>query len=156
MDEGPFLSRAIALGAETMRAGRGGPFGAVVVEAGIVIGEGANRVIETCDPTAHAEVLAIRAACARKGTFSLTGTTIYASSEPCPMCLAAIYWARIDSIVFSSGRKDAARAGFDDAVFYEELHRAPLERRVPMRQMQLPESPRLFDEWLAKPDRTPY
>ena len=119
MDARPFLARAIELGAETMRAGRGGPFGAVVVEAGVVIGEGANRVIETCDPTAHAEVLAIRAACARRGTFSLAGATIYASSEPCPMCLAAIYWARIDSIVFSSARGDAARAGFDDDVVPE-------------------------------------
>jgi tRNA(Arg) A34 adenosine deaminase TadA len=156
MDERAFLFRATELGAETMRAGRGGPFGAVIVEAGVVIGEGANRVIETHDPTAHAEVLAIRAACAKRGTFSLPGATIFASSEPCPMCLAAIYWARIGAIVFSSGREDAARAGFDDAVFYEELLRQPLERRVPMRQLQLPESPRLFDEWLKKPDRTPY
>ena len=156
MGEEPFLFRAIALGAETMRAGRGGPFGAVVVEGGVVIGEGANRVVETCDPTAHAEVVAIRAACARRGTFSLAGTTIYASSEPCPMCLAAIYWARIDSVVFSSGRTDAARAGFDDSLFYEELARPPLERRVQIRQVELPESSLLFDEWLKKPDRTPY
>jgi tRNA(Arg) A34 adenosine deaminase TadA len=156
MDARAFLSRAIELGAETMRAGRGGPFGAVIVEAGVVIGEGANRVIETHDPTAHAEVLAIRAACAKRGTFSLPGATIFASSEPCPMCLAAIYWARIGAIVFSSGREDAARAGFDDAVFYEELLRQPLERRVPMRQVQLPESPLLFDEWLNSPNKTPY
>ena len=156
MDARRFLSRAIELGAETMRAGRGGPFGAVVVEAGVVIGEGANRVIETCDPTAHAEMLAIRAACARRGTFSLAGTTIYASSEPCPMCLAAIYWARVDSIAFSSGRRDAARAGFDDGVFYEELRRPSAERRVQMRQIELPESSLLFDEWLKKSDKVPY
>jgi guanine deaminase len=156
MDPLPFLSRAIELGAESMRAGRGGPFGAVVVEGARVIGEGANRVIETCDPTAHAEMLAIRAACAQKGTFSLAGTVLVASSEPCPMCLAAAYWARIDSIVFSSGREEAARAGFDDDAFYEELRRSPLERRVPMRQIKLPESPRLFDEWIKKPDKVRY
>jgi guanine deaminase len=156
MDPNPFLCRAIALGAETMRAGRGGPFGAVVVEGGVVIGEGANRVVETCDPTAHAEVLAIRDACARRGTFSLAGATLYASSEPCPMCLAAIYWARIDAVLFSSGRKDAARAGFDDSVFYEELRRPREERRVQVRQIELPESSSLFDEWLKKPDKTQY
>jgi tRNA(Arg) A34 adenosine deaminase TadA len=139
-----------------MRSGRGGPFGAIIVQAGVVIGEGANRVVETRDPTAHAEIVAIRAACAKLGDFSLVGSTLYASSEPCPMCLAAIYWARVDSIVFATGRGVAASAGFDDQFFYDELAREPAARRVPMRQMELPDGARLFDEWAAKADKVRY
>ncbi len=139
-----------------MRSGRGGPFGAVVVRDGVIVGEGANSVIGTCDPTAHAEVVAIRSAAAALRNFVLAGSTIYASSEPCPMCLAAIYWARLDAIVFASDRHVAARAGFDDGTFYEELAKRPEDRSVPMRQIELPEGPRLFDEWIAKPDRVPY
>jgi guanine deaminase len=151
-----FLRRSIELAAETMRAGQGGPFGAVIVRGGVVIGEGANRVIGTSDPTAHAEVVAIRDACAKAKDFVLAGSTLYASSEPCPMCLAAIYWARIDSIVFASGRDIAARAGFDDGFFYDELARTPAERRVPMQQLELPEGIHIFQEWSSKPDRVPY
>lgn len=139
-----------------MRAGRGGPFGAVVVLGGDVVGEGANSVLALNDPTAHAEVLAIRNACAKLGTFMLDGAVMYASSEPCPMCLAAIYWARMGSIVFASDRAVAARAGFDDGNFYDELARAPEHRSIPMRQMQLPDGVRLFDEWSAKPDKVRY
>ena len=123
---------------------------------GAIIGEGANSVIALRDPTAHAEVQAIREACARVRSFSLAGATIYASSEPCPMCLAAIYWARIESIVFASHRNAAARAGFDDGVFYDELAKEPTERLVPMRQIELPEGLALFDEWMAKGDRVRY
>jgi guanine deaminase len=155
-EEEAFLRRAVELGAETMRAGRGGPFGAVVVLGGKAIGEGANTVIDSSDPTAHAEVAAIRAACAAGRTFSLAGATLFASSEPCPMCLAAIYWARIERIVFAVDRAAAAAAGFDDAFFYDELGRRPEERRVAMRQCELPGAASLFDEWRAKPDKVPY
>jgi guanine deaminase len=139
-----------------MRNGRGGPFGAVIVKDGVVIGEGANRVIGDNDPTAHAEVTAIRAACAKLSNFVLAGSTIYASSEPCPMCLAAIYWSRIDAIVFASDRFIAARAGFDDGFFYDEIARSPAERRVPMQQIEMPEGVKIFDEWSAKSDKVPY
>ena len=139
-----------------MRSGRGGPFGAVVVRGGSILGEGANSVIALSDPTAHAEVMAIRDACGKLGQFSLAGATMYASSEPCPMCLAATYWARIDSIVFASDRALAARAGFDDSKFYDELAREPAARAVPMRQIELPEGIALFEEWIAKPDKTRY
>ncbi|HVW27511.1 MAG TPA: nucleoside deaminase [Polyangiaceae bacterium] len=151
-----YLLRAIELGAGTVRSGRGGPFGAVIVRGAAIIGEGANSVIALRDPTAHAEVQAIRDACARVRNFSLAGATLYASSEPCPMCLAAIYWARIESIVFASPRTAAARAGFDDSVFYDELAKDPAERAVPMRQLELPEGLALFDEWMAKGDKVRY
>jgi guanine deaminase len=151
-----YLRRAVELGAEAMRAGRGGPFGAVIVLGSKVIGEGANAVIATSDPTAHAEITAIRAACTEARAFSLVGATIFASSEPCPMCLAAIYWARIDRIVFAAGRAIAAAAGFDDAFFYDELSREPGARRVPMRQIDFPDAAVLFDEWRNKPDKIAY
>ncbi len=144
------------LGVATVRANRGGPFGAVIVRGGDVVGEGANSVLATNDPTAHAEVMAIRDATARLGTFSLAGTTIYASSEPCPMCLAAIYWARVDRIVYSAGREAAAAVGFDDAFFYDELAKPVAARAVPMRQLTLPESAALLDEWGRKPDKVRY
>src|SRR5262249_51242296 len=155
-DAEAFLRRAIELGAASMRAGRGGPFGAVVVRGGTVIGEGANAVIATSDPTAHAEVMAIRAACTELRAFSLAGAPLFASSEPCPMCLAAIYWARVESVVFAAGRSVAAAAGFDDAFFYDELVRSPSERRVPMRQIDVPGASVLFEEWRNKPDKVPY
>lgn len=151
-----YLRRAIELGARAVRSGQGGPFGAVVVRDEAVIGEGANAVIGLNDPTAHAEVMAIRDACAKEASFSLAGAAIYASSEPCPMCLAAIYWARIDSIVFASDRTVAARAGFDDSKFYDELARDPAARAVAVRQVELPEGIALFDEWIAKPDKALY
>lgn len=139
-----------------MKSGRGGPFGAVIVRDGAIIGEGANSVIALRDPTAHAEVQAIRDACARAQSFSLSGATLYASSEPCPMCLAAIYWARIEAIVFASHRSAAARAGFDDGLFYDELARPVEQRILPMRQIELPEGLALFDVWIAKPDKVRY
>jgi len=156
IDPNPFLERAVELARLTMRENRGGPFGAVVVKDGAIVGEGANLVLAANDPTAHAEVTAIRDACSRLGTFKLTGATIYASSEPCPMCLAAIYWARIERIVYANDRAAAARIGFDDAFFYDELARAPRERRIPMVCTPLDAAERLFREWAEKPDKTPY
>ena len=156
IDDDAFLRRAIALGRETMRANRGGPFGAVVVLGGQIEGEGANSVLATSDPTAHAEVMAIRSASAKLRTFSLEGGTLYASSEPCPMCLGAVYWARLTRIVYANPRSVAASAGFDDTFFYEELARDPSARNVETRQLILPDASSLFDEWLAKADKTPY
>ena len=156
IDDEAFLRRAIALGRDTMRANRGGPFGAVVVIGGQIAGEGANSVLAANDPTAHAEVMAIRDAGAKLRTFSLLGGTLYASSEPCPMCLGAIYWARLTRIVYANPRSVAASAGFDDTFFYDELARDPQARSVEMRQANLPDAEALFDEWKAKPDKTPY
>jgi tRNA(Arg) A34 adenosine deaminase TadA len=150
------LGRAIEVAAASLRAGRGGPFGAVIVRDGSVLAEGANEVLATNDPTAHAEVVAIRRACAAVGSFSLAGAVLYASSEPCPMCLAAIYWARLDGLVFASDRRIAADAGFDDAAFYEELARFPASGRIKIRHVPLEAGRLLFEEWKSKPDKIPY
>lgn len=139
-----------------MRAGRGGPFGALVVKDGVILAEGANEVVATNDPTAHAEIVAIRRACERLGSFSLAGAWLYASSEPCPMCLAAACWARVDGLVYASDRHVAAGAGFDDAEFYDEVSRFPDSRRLLIRHLPLPEGVALFEEWKAKVDRVPY
>ena len=150
------LRRAVDLSAERMRDGEGGPFGALIVRDGEVIAEGWNRVTSANDPTAHAEVSAIREACAKLGTFSLAGCEIFTSCEPCPMCLAAIYWARLDRITFANRREDAAAIGFDDAHIYEEVA-APLDRRaIPTIRLELPEAEAVFAEWRAKPDKIAY
>ena len=160
--EGPagaeaYLELAIEAGRRGMRARHGGPFGAVVITPdGSVAGEGCNRVTSTNDPTAHAEVVAIRAACAALGSFLLEGCTLYTSCEPCPMCLAAAYWAHVDAIVYGASRADAADAGFDDAFIYEEIGRPLQTRRIPMRRMSDGPAAALFDEWRAMTDRTPY
>lgn len=156
-DAARFLQQAIDAGREGMRAHRGGPFGAIVVGPdGTVAGVGCNRVTSSNDPTAHAEVLAIREACTAIGTFLLDGFTLYTSCEPCPMCLAAAYWARVEAIVYGATRAEAAAAGFDDAFIYEEIGQ-PLEaRRIPMRQLSGEPAALLFDEWRAMGDRTPY
>ena len=152
-----YLERAVEAGRAGMLAHRGGPFGAVIVGPdGEVVGEGCNCVTSSNDPTAHAEVSAIRDACARLGTFLLGGCVLYTSCEPCPMCLAAAYWARLDEIVFGATREDAARAGFDDAFIYDEMPLAPQERHLPMRNAGRAEAAVLFDEWLAMEGRTPY
>jgi guanine deaminase len=122
----------------------------------VIVGEGANVVTGTNDPTAHAEVMAIRDASAKLASFNLRGARIYASSEPCPMCLAAIYWARLDAIIYATACDVAAKVGFDDSFFYEELAREPTSRTVPMRQLPLSDGVILFDEWRDKPDKTPY
>lgn len=149
------MRRAIELAREGMNDG-GGPFGSVVVRNGLIIGEGGNRVTATNDPTAHAEVVAIRRACAEIGSFTLAGCTIYASCEPCPMCLGAIYWARLDRVYIACTRQDAANAGFDDEHIYEELSVARDERRIPMIKLLREESLLVFDEWSAKPDKVEY
>ncbi len=124
-----FLARSITLARDNVEAGRGGPFGALVVRAGEIIAEGANLVTEHCDPTAHAEVVAIREACRKTGDFRLADCTIFSSCEPCPMCLGAIHWSRMGRLVFAATRHDAARAGFDDALLYSELV-LPLDDRA--------------------------
>lgn len=156
MDDETFLRRAIALSMENAGSARGGPFGAVVVKDGRVVGEGANRVTDSHDPTAHAEVVAIRAACAALGTFDLEGAVIYTSCEPCPMCLAAILWARIDRMVYACSREDAAAAGFDDAWFYEQVAKPIDARALPARRLLEEDGRKAFQAWLENPDRVPY
>lgn len=151
------LKRAIDLACEAASSARGGPFGAVIVSpAGQIIGEGSNQVTSSCDPTAHAEVVAIRQACRTIGHFSLSGHTLYASCEPCPMCLAAAYWSRVRAIYYAAVAADAAAAGFDDAFFYQELGKTPSERAVPARRIALAGAGRPFALWSAQPDRIPY
>ncbi len=151
-----WMRQAARLAQRGVATNQGGPFGAVVVRDGLVVGRGFNRVIGTNDPTAHAEVVAIRQACRKLRTFSLAGCELYASCEPCPMCLAAIHWARLDRVWYACDRHDAARAGFDDALFYAELEKAAPERRLPVvhafREAGLP----AFQTWIAKLDRVPY
>ncbi len=150
------MRRAIALSEAMMRADRGGPFGAVVVKDGEVIAEGFNKVISDNDPTAHAEIVAIREACARLGSFSLDGCEIYTSCEPCPMCLAAIYWARIGRIYYANTRRDAAGIGFDDDRIYREIPLPVEARAVPMDRLLAGEAAKAFREWQAKPDKIRY
>ncbi len=151
-----WLDEAIRLGRKGMQDGDGGPFGAVIVLDDTVVGRGWNRVLASHDPTAHAEVAAIRDACARLGRFHLDGAVLYASCEPCPMCLAAIYWARITRVVHAGTRQDAADAGFADADIYDELARPAARRRLPCEHVPRPDAPRLFAEWKAKADRIRY
>ncbi len=141
---------------ENVRSGRGGPFAALVVKNGAVIGSGVNLVTASNDPTAHAEIVAIRDACRRLGDFQLNGCQIYATSEPCPMCLGAIYWARPARVFFAATKEDAAAAGFDDRLIYEELERPFSERRIPMISLMRPEAQRAFQEWMGKADRHGY
>jgi tRNA(Arg) A34 adenosine deaminase TadA len=151
-----FLREAIRLSREHMLEGDGGPFGAVIVEDGKVIAEGWNQVTSTNDPTAHAEIVAIRKACSSLDQFSLEGCVLYSSCEPCPMCLAAAYWARMDRMVFGASREDAAAGGFDDAYLYLEIPKKHADRQLPARQMLRDEASLAFNEWLAKPDRVSY
>ncbi len=151
-----FMRRAIALSDEHMRANHGGPFGAVVVLNGEIVGEGWNQVTSTSDPTAHAEVVAIRDACRRLGRFHLQGAELYTSCEPCPMCLSAAYWARIERTWYANDRKDAASIDFSDDDIYREVA-LPLESRsMPMQRLLAVEARAVFDAWRAKQDKTPY
>ena len=150
------MRHAVRLSAERMREGAGGPFGAVVVKDGRIVAEGWNRVTSTNDPTAHAEVTAIRRASEALGTFSLKGCEIFTSCEPCPMCLAAIYWARLDRITFANSREDAAAIGFDDELVYAEMSKPIEHRAIPTIRLALPEAQAVLAEWRAKPDKTPY
>lgn len=154
-DDETLLGRAIELARASVRAG-GGPFGAVVARDGRIVAEGANRVTLAGDPTAHAEIEAVRAACAELGTFRLSGCAVYASCEPCPMCLGALYWARVDRLVFAASREDAARAGFDDELFYAELARPPAERALAALQLPCDEARVPFEDWMARVDRERY
>lgn len=156
MDRASLMRRAIELSRLKMQAGEGGPFGALVARDGKIIAEGWNRVLGTNDPTAHAEIVAIRDACARLGTFDLTGCEIYTTCEPCPMCLAAILWARIGRMYYANTRNDAASIGFDDEAFYREVALPLHGRALPAERLLPEEAKAVFREWLAKPDRVPY
>jgi guanine deaminase len=154
-DDAAFMTKAIALACENARLGRGGPFGAIVVREGKIVGEGSNQVTSTNDPTAHAEVVAIRAAGKKLDRFVLEDCVLYTSCEPCPMCLATAYWARIDRIVFAATQDDAAAAGFDDAFLYQEIGKPHHERKLPIVRLEIDaEDP--FKVWLANPNRIPY
>jgi guanine deaminase len=150
------LSRAVELAHQHVKAGRGGPFGAIIVSNGRIIAEGRNEVTSGNDPTAHAEIVAIRGACQSLGSFSLAGTSIYASCEPCPMCLAAIYWARIDRMVFASTREEAAAIGFDDEAIYREIPKPLTERSLPTLHLPLPEAKDAFAAWSSSTKKIPY
>ena len=139
-----------------MRNNEGGPFGAVIVADGKIIGRGHNRVIATNDPTAHAEVVAIREACKNANAFHIPDAVLYATCEPCPMCLAAIYWANIKTVYYCSEKNDAAQIGFDDKFIYDELDKPINERAMKMERMNLPVAIELFNEWNNKQDKTPY
>ena len=134
----------------------GGPFGAVIARGGEIIATGVNRVTANCDPTAHAEVSAIRAAAQKLGTFNLSGCEIYSSCEPCPMCLGAIYWARLDRLFYGNTKADAARIGFDDAFIYKELALPLSERTLRAEQLLGKEAIATFEAWEQKTDKTPY
>jgi tRNA(Arg) A34 adenosine deaminase TadA len=151
-----FMREAIRLSARQMRAGKGGPFGAIVVRKGKIVGRGFNAVTSTNDPTAHAEVMAIRDACRKLKTFKLDDCELYTSCEPCPMCLAAIYWARLRRVYYGNTRKDAAKIGFDDDVIYRELAMPLPKRSLPMKQLLPDEAALAFAEWQAKLDKVEY
>jgi len=151
-----FMARAIELARKGMDSNDGGPFGAVVVRDGEIIAEGNNRVTSLNDPTAHAEVVAIREACKALGRFQLDGCSIYTSCEPCPMCLGAIYWARPDNVFFAGTREDAANAGFDDDFIYEEMEKQLDERTMTIQNFMREEAVAVFDRWIAKADKVTY
>ena len=150
-----FMKWAIALALGNIASG-GGPFAALIVKEGRIIAEGANRVTSTNDPTAHAEVVAIREACRVLADFQLTGCDLYTTCEPCPMCFGAIYWARPARIFFAATAADAAAAGFDDAFIYDELKMAPTERRIPTAQLLREDSLTIFSAWKQQENKTPY
>ena len=152
----PFMREAIRLSEEKMEAGEGGPFGAVIVLDGTIVGRGWNRVTSANDPTAHAEVEAIRDACATLDTFSLAGCEIYTSCEPCPMCLAAIYWARIDALYYAATRDDAADAGFDDKLIYNEILTPIMERKLRAEQHLQTDAQNVMAIWISKSDKLRY
>lgn len=151
-----FMEHAFVLARNGMVSNAGGPFGCVIVKDGRVIGEGWNRVTSDNDPTAHAEVVAIRDACRNLSSFQLSGCQVYTSCEPCPMCLGALYWARPKSIFFSATREDAAFGGFDDDFIYKELDLPLEERTIPLKNILAADGRKLFVEWLNKSDKTSY
>ena len=150
------MARAIALAVENVRSGLGGPFGAVVVKEGVIISEGVNVVTSTSDPTAHAEIVAIRKACGKLRLFDLRGCELYSSCEPCPMCLGAIYWARCARVCFASTAADATKAGFDDTLIYTEIAQPRAGRKIPMIQMMSDEALEAFRAWEQQPNKQRY
>ena len=150
------MRRAIAIAREGMEGNAGGPFGAVIVKDGRILAEGCNRVTSSNDPTAHAEIVAIREACRALGAFDLSGAEIYASCEPCPMCLAAIYWARLDRIYYANTRADAAHIGFDDDHIYREFAAPIVRRKIPMTRLLADEAAAAFAAWMKKKDKVRY
>jgi guanine deaminase len=151
-----FMQRAIELSKENMHKNHGGPFGAVIVKDGKIIAEGWNSVTSKNDPTAHAEVEAIRKAALKLSNFSLEGCEIYTSCEPCPMCLGAIYWARLDKIYYANSREDAAHIDFDDDFLYKEIPKSVNDRKIPTERMLADEALRVFKMWQEKSDKIPY
>lgn len=151
-----FIGRAIALAAQGMESNSGGPFGAVVVKDGEIIAEGHNQVTSTNDPTAHAEVVAIREACKKLGTFQLDDCIVYTSCEPCPMCLGAIYWARPKMVYYGCNREDAAAIGFDDQLIYDELDKPIDQRQIKFINLGREDALQVFEQWKSKTDKTEY
>jgi Cytosine/adenosine deaminases len=151
-----FMKRAIRLSLENVRSGRGGPFGCVIAKDGDVIAEGVNEVTASNDPTAHAEIIAIRRASQKLACFELAGCDLYTSCEPCPMCLSAIYWARIEKIYFANLSADAAKIGFDDSAIYAEMKRPAGQRKIPMIQMLREDALAAFHAWETQPGKIPY
>ncbi len=151
-----FMEQAIALATENVTSGRGGPFGAVIVREGTVLASGANMVTADNDPTAHAEITAIRRACAALGTFRLEGCEIYTSCEPCPMCLAAIYWSHCSAIFYGNTAADAAHAGFDDAFLYDEVQKPVEDRRIPTINLMREKAISSFEAWRESASRIDY
>ena len=151
-----FMTQAIELSRTGMRAGEGGPFGAVIVQDGEIIAEGNNQVLMTNDPTAHAEVVAIRRACAKLGRFDLSDCELYTSCEPCPMCLGAIYWARPKAVYYANTKRDAADIEFDDSFIYDEIDKDMSERSIPFTHTPSDEALNVFHEWASKQDKTQY
>lgn len=150
------MLEAVRVAREGLEQGKGGPFGAIVVKDGVIIGKGANMVLSTNDPTAHAEVQAIREACRHLQDYQLGGCDIYTTCEPCPMCMGAIYWARPDRVYYAGTKADAASAGFDDSFIYEELTVSPEDRKIPMIQIMREDALPLFQLWSVSPFKKPY
>lgn len=156
MNKSDFMKKAIENSSYGMNNNYGGPFGAVIVKDGEIIAEAYNKVTSTNDPTAHAEVTAIREACKKLNTFDLSGCELYTSCEPCPMCLAAIYWARIKKIYYANTKEDAAEINFDDDFIYKELDKERSNRSIPMEQIDRDEAIKVFEEWASKQDKVEY
>lgn len=151
-----FMAEAVQLSLQNMHSGEGGPFGAVIVKDGQIIARANNQVLKNNDPTAHAEIMAIREACKALGTFQLDGCELYTSCEPCPMCLGAIYWARPAKVYYANTRQDAANIDFDDAFIYEEINTPFESRKIPMEQLKHPRAIEAFKKWVEKNDKTLY
>src|SRR6202048_23998 len=154
--DNPFMARAIQLSIDNVLSGRGGPFGAVVVKDGKIVAEGTNQVTSRNDPTAHAEVLSMRDACKKLGVFDLPGCEIYTSCEPCPMCLGAIYWARLSRVYFANAAADASSIGFDDSLIYREIPLPLAQRAIPMIQMMREQALAAFQAWQENPNKIVY